>query len=702
MQENSPAPFLFTLPAGLITLGLDAALRAAADDYDRVDVLNDFSQKFWYINAQHALHYAEAARSLAETLDYREGLAISLFYIGTSQCMLSDYTEATQHLRTSLHVFESVGDLPRQARVCNQLGLAFDQRGLFADALKIYFQGVSFAELSGEGFMRATLLDSIGTVYRNLGDLSAALKYYLEGLAFVESGEASPGAEMLTCALANNIGSVQQDLGNFTGALENYLRSLRLAEQQGNRITEAATLNNIGEIYEQLGDKGSALRYFLRSVKLKASLGSKHAEAYSLFNIARLYESLGDDASARGYYERSFKLREDARDKIGLIETRLALGEWFLRAGDLSESLLHLNLAALTLTDDTPSPLRAQAHLRLSNAYERHRDPAKRIQHLAAHREAAGIALRERNAAEAKRMMTLFELAAAKREALELGLSSEDLAQVHLASERAAELRDAPQATNEELPIEHVEVKTFGVFSVRIGGREISKEAWQRKKTRDVFKVLLLRYRQAVTTDELCDLLYPDAATKNVEPALLNAVSFLRKALEPDLEPRKPSRYLRQHDRTYTLDLGELATVDFLEFKKHLATAKTLSDAGVRRSQYEKAISIYAGEFLKEDLYEEWSAYERETLKEFYLTALRTLAEDDARHGRIDAALVQTQQLLATDPTDEAAYDFALALLTTHHRLADAKKLYKRCVAAFQKEYGTPPPVRLQHYLGSR
>ncbi|MBC8042081.1 MAG: winged helix-turn-helix domain-containing protein [Rhizobacter sp.] len=262
-----------------------------------------------------------------------------------------------------------------------------------------------------------------------------------------------------------------------------------------------------------------------------------------------------------------------------------------------------------------------------------------------------------------------------------------------------AEILGETEAVAGSMDAIKIEVCTFGRFSVRAGGRELQKDDWGRKKPRDVFKVLLLNHAKAVTTDELLNLLWDDAPTKSAELVLLNSISRLRKALEPDLEPHKPSRYLTNRDKTYTLDLGGEAVIDFLVFKNAVAAARHAASEDEKLRHYAEAVALYGGDFLKEDYYEDWTAFERETLKDACIEALEHLAASALQQGDVKAAAGTAEKILDIDRTSERAYELLITCRLSQNNMADAQKIFERCKAAFKKELGLAPPKRLRDLL---
>lgn len=238
-----------------------------------------------------------------------------------------------------------------------------------------------------------------------------------------------------------------------------------------------------------------------------------------------------------------------------------------------------------------------------------------------------------------------------------------------------------------------VVIQTFGLFRTIIDGREISSDVWKRKKSRDVFKFLLVHYRQSVSVDTILDALW-GSCSENHKNLLLTAVSHVRKAIEPTKTPL----FLQSIDKSYRLDFGDGAMIDFILFQSHIKAAKT-SRGETAQSHYEQAVALYKGKFLAEDETEEWSTFLRESLSDAHLSALTALANAALASNQLNLALDYGKTLVAIDRTLETGYDVQFQVFQKRPQNGDAEKLFAQCQEAFKKELGVPPPLRFQKFL---
>jgi DNA-binding SARP family transcriptional activator len=140
-----------------------------------------------------------------------------------------------------------------------------------------------------------------------------------------------------------------------------------------------------------------------------------------------------------------------------------------------------------------------------------------------------------------------------------------------------------------------------------------------------------------------------------------------------------------------SLDLDNL-TVDVEIFVHEASAGLALqaSQAGTARERLEYAESLYAGDFLEEDPYEDWAVALREEARAAYIASARALAEDAAEAGDHSAAASYLLRVLERDAYDEQAYLALVAALAAAGRHGDARRGYRR-YAERMTEIGVEP-----------
>lgn len=194
-------------------------------------------------------------------------------------------------------------------------------------------------------------------------------------------------------------------------------------------------------------------------------------------------------------------------------------------------------------------------------------------------------------------------------------------------------------------------VSTLGSFCVERGGTEISMEEWKRKKARDVFKYLVTRHRRSVSVDEIVMHVWgEDVDVERCLPTLQNAVSAIRTALEPGIKPRQTSRYIQFRDGSYTLDLGPDSVVDLHDYTARATAAISIIDPHQRLEELGRVADLYTGDFLPDDIYDDWTDFTRITTRELAIEVLNQLAATQFSLDMGAAARITMQRLGALDP----------------------------------------------------
>lgn len=686
----------------------------------RLRPLIDLSWILRWSEPARALALAEEAIELARP-HHRTELAQALRIAGHVFLFRGNHAEALSALDESLRLFEELSHDAGRISVMTLLGTSYTKQGDHTRAIALCLAAATLAEHLGDKNALASALNAGGTAHEFLGDWSSALECYVKALRLVEETSHLAGQ----AATLSNIGNIYYGLGDYTASLDYHFKSLAIAEAEHSAHASATALNNAALVYLATGNHSNALQYQLRGLTLHQELGNDHGQGSAMHTLARIYQHLGDRDAARRTYEAALELRVRAGDKNGESNTLHSFAELLLTEPSptaLAEAT-ELLTRSLRLAEETESTDRlAEAHDALAAACKLRGDLQKSAHHQRlAHRykqqfQSAASQAKLRAAMQQLEVQHVLQSLQAhgahalRADDIDTALQKAFALKSAQALTQTAQVSTPAAAAMHDSPKLQVLVRTFGSFSVSIDGITLTQDDWKRRKPRDLFKLLLINYQQAVTTDELIDLLFQNSDAKGndrAEVALTNAVSHLRKALSPNakMSGEKFFPFVKNKDRSYTLDLGEGATIDCVEFKHCFKSARQsllVSAPAEARTLYQRAVSLYTGDFLKEDLYEVWSTFERESLKESYLTALLFLAEDGTsgvgNASDMDESISYAEQALACDRTNERAYAVILSALHRKGHLVEARKVLKRCTQVFQEELGTLPPARFQQY----
>jgi len=239
-----------------------------------------------------------------------------------------------------------------------------------------------------------------------------------------------------------------------------------------------------------------------------------------------------------------------------------------------------------------------------------------------------------------------------------------------------------------------VAIAALGRFAVLHAGQPVPLAAWQSRKARDLLKLLVARKGRPITREAAADAIWPDEDPEPLGNRLSVALSTIRKVLDP-ARRHPPDYYLLADARTIALRTDHV-DVDLIEFSRAADRATELIGSGERaaaEAPLRRARQIYAGDFLEEDLYEEWAVEPREEARARLLTVLRLLARLAADRDDDETAGQYLSQLLEREPYDEDAWLSLIAGQLRLRRHGQARRHYAAYARRMEELDVVPVPL---------
>lgn len=234
----------------------------------------------------------------------------------------------------------------------------------------------------------------------------------------------------------------------------------------------------------------------------------------------------------------------------------------------------------------------------------------------------------------------------------------------------------------------------LGGFRAQRDGVAIADSAWSRPTARSLVKLLAIQPQRRMHAELALEFLWPDLAPDSADASLRKALTFARKALEPDLPPRAPSSYLDHHQGMVALT-GPV-WIDAVEME---ALAPAALEGGDEQA-YEAALALYSGELLPEDRYADWAEPKRAALAALHDRLQIGLADLLQQQGRYGAAADRLREVLARDATDEDVHRRLMTLAVLSGSRHEALRQYQRCREALAGELGVEPDPETEALYG--
>jgi DNA-binding SARP family transcriptional activator len=232
-----------------------------------------------------------------------------------------------------------------------------------------------------------------------------------------------------------------------------------------------------------------------------------------------------------------------------------------------------------------------------------------------------------------------------------------------------------------------VRIELFGGFRVNVDGRAIAEDAWRRRKSAALVKLLALAPRHRLQREQVMDALWPDLPP-------LQAAANLRKALH----------YARRmadggDGETLVESVGAVLSLPAAALWVDVDAFRAAADRARRTGDpeaYEEAIGLYREGLLPDDRYEDWAIDRQDEFRLEFLALVEELASLLEGRGEIAAAVRAVGLLIAAEPLREDAHVRLMRLYALAGRRGEALRQYEHLRALLTSELGRDPGPEAQ------
>jgi len=235
-------------------------------------------------------------------------------------------------------------------------------------------------------------------------------------------------------------------------------------------------------------------------------------------------------------------------------------------------------------------------------------------------------------------------------------------------------------------------VNLLGSCRVAIDGQPITD--WRGGKVRALFKYLVSHRERRIPREQLMEALWPGGDPQAAGNSLRVAVHALRQILHASTANRERYNFILFEDNAYAFGPRLEFWVDIEEFEHHWQAGRQLEKSGgldSAREEYEAAESLYRGDFLDDDPYEEWTLLRREGLKDIQLTILGKLGKHFLESNDYPACIARCQKIVESDPCREDAYQWLMRCHAALGHPGRAHRWYELCVRALGQDLNLEP-----------
>ena len=249
-------------------------------------------------------------------------------------------------------------------------------------------------------------------------------------------------------------------------------------------------------------------------------------------------------------------------------------------------------------------------------------------------------------------------------------------------------------------PNAHIQAYFLGPFRILVNDQPI--ESWPSKKGRSILAYILLNHKKKIPKDILMDVFWRDYTPDSARNNLNVAICGLRKALKG---VQKNFNHILLEDDYYLLNPMLKLWIDFEEFIEHHEAGQSFERKGNlidAIKEYEAAEGLCHGDFLEQDLYEDWPILQRESLKDRYLVILDRLSRYYFKERRYMTCIHLCQKILVKDNCREDSHRLMMRSFFRQKQRNLALRQYGLCVETLKRELDVLPmkeTVALYHKI---
>nr|NQU90404.1 tetratricopeptide repeat protein [Bacteroidota bacterium] len=316
----------------------------------RVDLLNTISKKYYYINYDSLLLYAEETYKEAVAANYIEGeikalhrkcqyymnvgehssavdlikqaeflaekcgnkplLAESYMIHGDIFSSISIYDKAFKHYTTALDIFKQASNLEKECMCMNRIGMLYGTQNKHDEALEIFHKALKRAEDLNNQFLILTVLGNIAITNTTLGNYQQAMDYYQQVLEIYLLKR----NYFYTTATLNNMASLSVFSGDTVHALIYFNRALEYADIAGHAKLNNNILFGRGYLLYQQNELNAAVEDLTKVFDISEKSEWADLAMKSAHILAMIYETKKD-------YRLAYELHKKFTEYLQIVES---------------------------------------------------------------------------------------------------------------------------------------------------------------------------------------------------------------------------------------------------------------------------------------------------------------------------------------------------------------------------------------------
>jgi DNA-binding SARP family transcriptional activator len=249
---------------------------------------------------------------------------------------------------------------------------------------------------------------------------------------------------------------------------------------------------------------------------------------------------------------------------------------------------------------------------------------------------------------------------------------------------------------NATVPADAIQVRFLGNFQICIGDVVVNKTASRARRPWNLLQYLMVHRNKTVTRQQLIEALWPDETSEQPDKALKNLVYRVRTAFAAKNIPYAQEVVL-YHAGNYHLNNDLPWVFDFEQAEAYFEQARAPGLTADEKVKLDlKAIELYRGDFLAEQVYEDWVLpYNTYYRSQFFKCVNYTLNVLIAE-GHNETIEFVCNRAIEIDPFEESLHLAYMNALVSQGKKSTALAHYNKLADMFFREMGVTPCEELR------
>lgn len=307
-----------------------------ANERARIDTLIDMGMEVRNFDIEHAMEIANDVITRSDKAGYRLGKGRGMNLKGWCYWQQGYYDESVSILEEALHIAQEINNKPLEARVLNNYGGMYRDRGNLAYALNYFEKALAINERLGDEVTQSVNLANIAYINYDLNDYENALVFALRCLPIFQQANDT-----------HRLNSLYHILGNIYFKLEQSEEALRYFEENLNlsepdTVMQALAISGLGKVYYKMNDFENARKYLTDALNRCHELENAEGQIICNFYIGRIHTDERDYRTALKYMESAFEMAVEYERRHDEMSIHEMLSILYDKMGNIPQAFYHL------------------------------------------------------------------------------------------------------------------------------------------------------------------------------------------------------------------------------------------------------------------------------------------------------------------------------------------------------------------------